>query len=199
MKIILVGASGTIGKALEQELKERHEIIRVGLSSGDLQADITDPASIRALFEKAGPFDALISAAGKVHFGALAEMGEAEFAVGLKDKLMGQVNLVLIGREFANDGASFTLTSGVLSHDPIRFGASASMVNGAIDSFVRSAALELPRGMRINSVSPTVVEEALPAYGPYFRGYKAVPAAEAALAYAKSAEGAQTGQVYRVW
>ncbi|BAN47346.1 short chain dehydrogenase [Metapseudomonas resinovorans] len=198
MKIILVGASGTIGKAIEQELKERHEIIRVGRNSGDLQADITDPASIRRLFEKAGPFDALISAAGKVHFGALAEMGEAEFAVGLRDKLMGQVNLVLIGREFANDGASFTLTSGVLSHDPIRYGASASMVNGAIDSFVRSAALELPRGMRINSVSPTVVEEALPAYAPYFRGYKAVPAAEAALAYGKSAEGAQTGQVYHV-
>lgn len=199
MKIILVGASGTIGKAIEQELKERHEIIRVGRNSGDLQADITDVASIRRLFEKVGPFDALISAAGKVHFGALAEMGEAEFAVGLQDKLMGQVNLVLIGREFANDGASFTLTSGVLSHDPIRYGASASMVNGAIDAFVRSAALELPRGMRINSVSPTVIEEALPGYAPYFRGYKAVPAAEAALAYAKSAEGAQTGQTYRVW
>ncbi|MDH4566784.1 short chain dehydrogenase [Pseudomonas sp. BN414] len=198
MKIILVGASGTIGKAIEQELKERHEVIRVGRNSGDLQADITDVASIRSLFEKVGSFDALISAAGKVHFGALAEMGEAEFAVGLQDKLMGQVNLVLIGREFANDGASFTLTSGVLSHDPIRYGASASMVNGAIDAFVRSAALELPRGMRINSVSPTVIEEALPSYGPYFRGYKAVSAADAALAYAKSAEGAQTGQTYHV-
>ncbi|WP_271411341.1 short chain dehydrogenase [Pseudomonas sp. Q1-7] len=199
MKIILVGASGTIGQAIEQALKERHQIIRVGRNSGDLQADITDPASIRRLFEQAGPFDALISAAGKVHFGALAEMGEAEFEVGLRDKLMGQVNLVLIGREFANDGASFTLTSGVLSHDPIRYGASASLVNGAIDAFVRSAALELPRGQRINSVSPTVIEEALPGYAPYFRGYKAVPAAEAALAYAKSAEGAQTGQTYRVW
>ncbi|MFC4863443.1 short chain dehydrogenase [Pseudomonas sp. MAHUQ-62] len=198
MKIILVGASGTIGKAIEQELTERHEIIRVGRNSFELQADITDVASIRRLFEKVGPFDALISAAGKVHFGALAEMGEAEFAIGLKDKLMGQVNLVLIGREFANDGASFTLTSGVLSHDPIRFGASASMVNGAIDAFVRSAALEMPRGMRINSVSPTVIEEALPDYAPYFRGYKAVPAAEAALAYAKSTEGAQTGQTYHV-
>ncbi|GLZ87841.1 short chain dehydrogenase [Metapseudomonas resinovorans] len=198
MKIILVGASGTIGKAIEQELKERHEVIRVGRNSGDLQADITDVASIRSLFEKVGSFDALISAAGKVHFGALAEMGEAEFAVGLQDKLMGQVNLVLIGREFANDGASFTLTSGVLGHDPIRYGASASMVNGAIDAFVRSAALEMPRGMRINSVSPTVIEEALPSYGPYFRGYKAVPAADAALAYAKSAEGAQTGQTYHV-
>ncbi|MNZ06426.1 short chain dehydrogenase [compost metagenome] len=199
MRIILVGASGTIGRAIDNELKERHEIVRVGHSSGDLQADITDPAAIRRLFEQAGPFDALISAAGKVHFGALAEMGEAEFAIGLKDKLMGQVNLVLIGREFANDGASFTLTSGVLSDDPIRYGASASLVNGAIDAFVRSAALELPRGLRINSVSPTVIEEALPAYAPYFRGYKAVPAALAALAYAKSAEGAQTGQTYRVW
>ena len=199
MKIILVGASGTIGRAIDNELKERHEIIRVGHSSGDLRVNITDPASIRSMFEQAGPFDALISAVGKVHFGALAEMSEAEFAIGLKDKLMGQVNLVLIGRDFANDGASFTLTSGVLSHDPIRYGASASLVNGAIDAFVRSAAIELPRGIRINSVSPTVIEEALPAYAPYFRGYKAVPAALAALAYAKSAEGAQTGQTYRVW
>ncbi|MFZ6045496.1 short chain dehydrogenase [Pseudomonas sp. CR3202] len=199
MKIILVGASGTIGRAIDNELKERHEIVRVGHSSGALQVNITDSASIRRMFEQAGPFDALISAVGKVHFGALEEMGEAEFAIGLKDKLMGQVNLVLIGREFANDGASFTLTSGILSDDPIRYGASASLVNGAIDAFVRCAALELPRGMRINSVSPTVIEEALPGYAPFFRGYKAVPAALAALAYAKSAEGAQTGQVYRVW
>ncbi len=199
MKIILVGANGTIGRAIDNELKERHEIVRVGHSSGALQVNITDSASIRRMFEQAGPFDALISAVGKVHFGALAEMSEAEFAIGLKDKLMGQVNLVLIGREFANDGASFTLTSGILSDDPIRYGASASLVNGAIDAFVRSAALELPRAMRINSVSPTVIEESLSSYAPYFRGYKAVPASLAALAYAKSAEGAQTGQTYRVW
>ena len=199
MKIILIGASGTIGQAIDNELKERHEIVRVGHSSGNFQVDIRDAASIRRLFEQTGRFAALISATGKVHFGALAEMGEAEFAKGLADKLMGQVNLVLIGREFINDGGSFTLTSGVLSDDPIRAGASASMVNGALDSFVKSAAIELPRGLRINSVSPTVIEEALPSYGPFFRGFKAVPAAVAALAYAKSAEGGQTGQVYRVW
>lgn len=199
MKILLIGASGTIGQAIDNELKERHEIVRVGHSSGDFQVDIRDAASIRRLFEQTGRFDALICATGKVHFGALEEMGEAEFAKGLADKLMGQVNLVLIGREFINDGGSFTLTSGVLSDDPIRAGASASMVNGAIDSFVKSAAIELPRGLRINSVSPTVIEEALPSYGPFFRGFKAVPAAVAALAYAKSAEGGQTGQVYRVW
>jgi NAD(P)-dependent dehydrogenase (short-subunit alcohol dehydrogenase family) len=198
MKIILVGASGTIGQAIDRELRERHDIVRVGRHSGELQVDITDPASIRRLFEQTGPFDALISAAGNAHFGALEELTAKEFAVGLDDKLMGQVNLVLIGREFANDGASFTLTSGVLSEDPIRYGAAVSTVNAALDGFVRAAAIELPRGLRINGVSPTILEESLPAYGPYFRGFKAVPAATVALAYAKSAEGRQTGQVYRV-
>ena len=198
MKIILVGASGTIGQAIDRELRERHDIVRVGRNSGELQVNIADPASIRRLFEQTGPFDALISAAGNAHFGALEELSAKEFAVGLDDKLMGQINLVLIGREFANDGASFTLTSGVLSEDPIRYGAAVRTVNAALDGFVRAAAIELPRGLRINGVSPTILEESLPAYGPYFRGFKAVPAATVALAYAKSAEGRQTGQVYRV-
>ncbi len=134
-----------------------------------------------------------------MHFGALEEMGEAQYQLGLRAKLMGQVNLVLLGREYANDGGSFTLTSGVLAEQPIRFGSSASMVNCAVEGFVRGAALELPRGLRINAVSPTVVSEALPGYAPYFRGFKPVPAADAALGYARSVEGAQTGQVYRIW
>ena len=198
MKIILVGASGTIGQAIDRELRERHDIVRVGRNSGELQVNIAEPASIRRLFEQTGPFDALISAAGNAHFGALEELSAREFAVGLDDKLMGQINLVLIGRELANDGASFTVTSGVLSEDPIHYGAAVSTVNAALDGFVRAAAIELPRGLRINGVSPTILEESLPAYGPYFRGFKAVPAATVALAYAKSAEGRQTGQVYRV-
>ncbi|HFJ9791926.1 TPA: short chain dehydrogenase, partial [Pseudomonas aeruginosa] len=131
MKIILIGASGTLGKGIDKELGERHEIVRVGHSSGDFQVDISDADSIRALFEKTGRFDALVAAVGKVHFGALEEMGEAQYQLGLRDKLMGQVNLVLLGREYANDGGSFTLTSGVLAEQPIRFGSSASMVNCA--------------------------------------------------------------------
>jgi NAD(P)-dependent dehydrogenase (short-subunit alcohol dehydrogenase family) len=198
MRILLIGANGTIGSAVDKELSQRHEIIRIGRSSGDVHVDISDSASIRALFEKTGSFDALICAAGKVTFAPLGEMTTDSFTLGLNDKLMGQINLLLIGREFANDGASFTFTSGVLSHDPIRSGASAAMVNGAIDSFVRSAAIELPRGLRVNSISPTVVLEAMGSYAPYFRGYKPVPAAEVALAYAKSVEGLQTGQTFRV-
>ncbi len=93
--------------------------------------------------------------------------------VGIRDKLMGQVNLVLIGRDYANDSGSFTLTGGLLSHDPIRFGACISLVNGALDSFVRAAAIELPRGLRINAVSPGLLEESAAALGDYFRGHEA--------------------------
>lgn len=122
-----------------------------------------------------------------------------KFQVGLQDKLMGQVNLVLEGQAFLNDGGSFTLTSGSTSEIPIRDGTSESMVDGAVESFVRAAAIELPRGLRINAVSPTILQESMEAYGHYFCGYEPVPARRVALAYTRSIGGAQTGQVYKVW
>lgn len=198
MKIIVVGATGTIGKAVVEELSQRHTIVQVGHRSGDIKIDITDPNSIKAMYLSVGQFDAVVSTTGKVHFGALTEMTSKEYEIGLRDKLMGQINLVLIGQKHISEGGSFTLTSGILSHDPIRFGSSASMVNGAIDSFVKAAAIELPRGLRINSVSPTIVTESLPNYGEFFYGFESAPAARVALAYSKSVEGAQTGQVYNV-
>lgn len=198
MRIVVVGATGTIGKAVVAALEDRHEIVKVGQTGGDHQVDIADSGSIRRLFETVGRFDALVSAAGKVHFGALAELTEKEFELGLRNKLMGQVNLVLIGRDYLNDGGSFTLTSGVLSHDPIRYGASASLVNGALESFVKAAAIELDRGRRINVVSPGVLIESLPVFGDYFRGHEAVPGARVAKAYLKSVEGLLTGQVFQV-
>ena len=198
MKILLIGATGTIGSAIDRELSPRHEIVRVGRKSGDFQVDISDSASIRNLFEQTGRFAALICAAGNVNFVALGEMSEKDFALGLQDKLMGQVNLLLIGREFANDGASFTFTSGVINREPIRTGSSAALVNAALDGFVKAAAIELPRGLRVNSVSPTVLTEAMGKYAPYFRGFKSVAAADVALAYAKSVEGLHTGQTYQV-
>lgn len=198
MKILLIGANGTVGSAVATELAQRHEVVHIGRSSGEFQVDISDSASIRRLFEQTGRFDALVCAAGNVTFAPLGEMTADHFALGLKDKLMGQVNLLLIGREFINDGGSFTFTTGILNRDPIRQGSSASLVNGALDAFVRAAAIELPRGLRVNSISPTVLEEAMEGYAPYFRGFKPVAAAEVALAYAKSVEGLQTGQTYIV-
>ena len=198
MRILLVGASGTIGQAVAKELSSRHDIVSAGSRSGDVRMDVTDPGSIRTALTQVGQFDALVSTTGKAKFAPFDQMHDADYAIGLRDKLMGQVNLVLIGRELIADGGSFTLTSGILSHDPVRFGSSASMVNGAIDAFVRAAAIELPRGIRINAVSPGVLVESLPAYGPFFLGHEAVPGARVALAYAKSVEGARTGQVFDV-
>lgn len=198
MKILIVGATGTIGKFVTAALSERHEIVKAGSKSGDVQVDIREPGSIRKMFDKVGKVDAVIATAGKVHFGEFAKMTEAEIGIGLTDKLMGQVNLVLIGRDYVKDGGSFTLTSGVLSHDPIRLGVGASLVNGALDSFVRAAAIEMPRGIRINSISPGVLEESLPSYGPYFLGHEAVPGKRVGNAYVKSVEGLLTGQVLHV-
>lgn len=198
-KIVLIGATGTIGQAIAQALKQQnHEVIEVGSRSGELQADIADINQVRALFDKVGRVDAVISAAGAVHFGALAELGPDQFEVGLRSKLMGQVNVAQVAAQYLNDGCSITLTSGTLSENPIRYGAAASMTNAAIEGFVRGAAVELPRGVRINVVSPGIVQESLPAYGAYFIGWEAVPAARVALAYLRSVEGVQTGQLFRV-
>lgn len=198
MKIIVVGGTGTIGKAVVNELSPRHEIIIATHEKGDIKVDITDAASIEKMYKTIGKFDAVISTVGKVEFRALSEMGANNYSVGLKDKLMGQVNLVLIGQHLINDGGSFTLTSGILSCDPIRFGTSAAMVNGALNSFTVAAAIELQRAIRINCVSPTIVTEAMGAYGEYFRGYDPVPTSTVALAYSKSVEGLQTGKVFKV-
>ena len=198
MKVIVVGGSGKIGQAIVKELSPRHTIIVAGRQHGDIKVDITDTTSIEAMYQSVGKFDAVISATGKVHFGELSAMQAEDCMVGINNKLMGQVNLVLLGQHYMNDHGSFTLTSGILSHDPIRSGASAAMVNGAINSFVKSAAIELPRHMRINVVSPTVITESLLDYADYFRGYDPIPAAKVALAYSKSVEGHQTGQIYQI-
>ena len=150
------------------------------------------------MFDQVGEFDALISTTGKVHFGSLDQFTSDQFEIGLRDKLMGQVNLATLGLLRTRTGGSFTLTSGLSNDDPVPQGASAAMINGALEGFVRGAAIELPRDLRINLVSPTVIEEALATYATYLPGLKTVPASEAAMGYVKSVEGAQTGRVYRI-
>jgi NAD(P)-dependent dehydrogenase (short-subunit alcohol dehydrogenase family) len=193
MKILLIGASGTIGRAVHALLAPRHDIVTVGRSSGDLRADFTQPETLQKMFEAAGQVDAIVSTAGNLHFGPLSEMTAEQFNTGLQDKLLGQVRL-----RWLRDGGSITLTSGVAATEPIRHGANASTVNAALNGFVTGAAVELQRGLRINAVSPTLLTESAEAYGSVFPGFETVPAARVALAYQRSVEGAQTGKVFEV-
>lgn len=198
MKIIIVGATGTLGKHVTAALEKDHEVIKVGSKSGDLQVDISSPESIERFYEQLGSFDALISTTGNGHFGPLSTMTYADFMKGVNSKLMGQVNLVLTGQRYINPKGSFTLTSGILSEDPIVLGANLSTVNGALEAFVKAAAIELENGVRINSISPGVVEDS-PSYFPFFPGHSPVTMDKVTMAYIKSVLGAQTGQVYKVY
>lgn len=197
MTIILIGATGTIGKHVAKAFEKDHQVIKAGSKSGDLQVDINNPDSIKAMYEKAGPFDALVCMAGDGHFGPLQSMTDAQFRITVNSKLMGQVNLVLIGQHFINANGSFTLTSGSLGEDPVVLGASLSAVNAAIDGFVLGASIELKNGIRINAVGPDVVEES-PAYFPFFPGRIPVTMHKVTQAYIKSVLGAQTGNSYKV-
>lgn len=197
-KILLIGASGTIGQAVLANLGARHDVITVGRNSGTHRADFSHPGSVAKLFEAVGKVDAIVSTAGNLHFGPLAEMTAEQFNLGLQDKLLGQVQLALVGQKYLNDGGSITLTAGILSVEPIRNGANATAVNAAIEGFVAAAAIELPRGLRINAVSPTILTESVGVYGPFFPGFDTVSAERAARGYQRSVEGAQTGRVYRI-
>jgi len=198
MKIIIIGASGTIGKKVTEVLQGRHEIITAGSKSGAFQLDITSPESIEAFYKQVGSFDALISTTGSGHFGPLASTTPADFKKGIESKLLGQVNLVLIGQHHINPKGSFTLTSGILSEDPVVNGVNLGAINGGLNSFVIGAAIELQNGVRINVVSPGVVEDS-PGYFEYFPGHEPVSMDKVANAYVKSVLGAITGQVIKVF
>ncbi|MEP4197664.1 MAG: short chain dehydrogenase [Aliishimia sp.] len=195
MRIIVIGATGDIGQAACKELGQRHDIITVGRSSGEYQVDVGDLNAVKSLYNSVGDFDAVVSCAGDATFAALADLDQETFMVGLGQKVMGQVNLVLAGLDAISDNGSFTLTSGVLDRDPIRMGTNAATANGALAGFVKSAAIEMTRGLRVNVVSPGLLDVSAPRYGAWFHGHKPVLSEDVGLAYAKCVEGAVTGQV----
>lgn len=198
MKILVIGANGTVGQTVVKELSLRHEIILVGKSKGDYLVDLANPASIADLYFKVGMVDAIVCAAGSGYFAPMEQLTPDNFKAGLDEKLLGQINLVLLGQKFLTDNGSFTLISGILSEEPILQGLNSSTINAAIEGFVVAAAIELPRGIRINVISPTMLTESIDSYGAFFRGFEPVDGYKVALAYSKSVEGANTGQIYKV-
>ncbi|MCD2248498.1 short chain dehydrogenase [Listeria marthii] len=199
MKILLIGASGTLGSAVKDRLEKKADVITAGRHSGDVTVDITSVESIKKMYAQVGKVDAIVSATGSATFSPLTELTPEKNAVTISSKLGGQINLVLLGIDSLNDNGSFTLTTGIMMEDPIVQGASAAMANGAVTAFAKSAAIEMPRGIRINTVSPNVLEESWDKLEPFFQGFIPVPAAKAARAFEKSIFGAQTGESYKVY
>ena len=193
MRILLIGATGTIGSAVAAALGGRHDLIRASFQQAPEQVDISDPASIRALYARVGRVDAVVSAAGRAAFKPLGDLEDEDFDLSLRSKLMGQVNLVRFGLASVADAGSFTLTAGYLSRRPAPGSSAVSLVNAGLEGFVRAAALEAPRGIRVNVVSPSWVTETLRKLGRPTDGGTA--AAVVARAYVGSVEGKSTGQV----
>jgi NAD(P)-dependent dehydrogenase (short-subunit alcohol dehydrogenase family) len=199
MKVILVGANGTIGVQVQATLADAgHEVVKVGRKSGDFQVEIENRESVRKLYQAVGSFDAVAIAAGEIAFAPLSELTAEKWQFSLSSKLMGQINLVQEAIPFIKEKGSFTLISGVLNDDPIFAGVAASTVSGALEGFVRAAAIELPKGLRINVVSPSILKESEAHYGPFFPGTIPVEGWRVGQAYKRAILGAQTGRVYKV-
>lgn len=192
MKIIVIGATGTIGSAVSDALARSHEVVRAA-RRGPVRADLEDAASIEALFSTVPDVDAVVCCAGSAAFAPLDKLGDADFERSLRSKLMGQVNLARVALRHVNDGGSITLTSGVLALEPMPGSSAISLVNAGLEGFVRAAALEMPRGVRINVVSPPWLTETLAALKMDPTG--GIPAAECARAYVSVVEGGQRGEV----
>lgn len=198
MRVLLVGATGVVGRAVGRMLKVRHEVVEASRARAAHHVDITDRASIEALLEAIGPLDAIVSTAGEAHFGAFAATSPEAFEAGVRRKLLGQVQLVLAGQNRLRDRGSVTLTSGVIGRVLVAGASNAATVNAGLETFVRAVATELPRGLRVNAVSPSVLADSWQAYGRHFPGLQPVDAEQVADAYRRSVEGSDTGQIYAV-
>jgi len=194
MKIIIVGASGRIGREVDKALANQHEIVRVGAHGGDIICDYTDPSSVRSMFETVGGFDSLVSVAGgDSMFKSFQDLDDEDYRYGFERKFLGQVRLLRIGESYIRDNGSFVFTSGFLSHYPNPASIATGPLNATVDTFVSNVAPLLPRGIRLNVVSPApVVESSQERTG-------LVTAVGTAKYYVEAIEGDMTGKVLRAW
>ncbi|MEP4756797.1 MAG: short chain dehydrogenase, partial [Nonlabens ulvanivorans] len=175
MKILIIGGHGTIGKKVVSHFQYENEIIIAGRTNGDITVDIADAKSIKTMFDQLGKLDAIICIAGEAKWAPFNDLTEDDYYIGLKSKLMGQVNLVRISQDYLNSNGSITLSTGILADDPVVKTTSAAMVNGGIHSFVKAVALEIENGIRVNVVSSGMVEDAYDKYKDYFPGHNPIP------------------------
>ena len=199
MKILIIGGEGTIGKKVSAHLNEKHEVLIAGRNSGEYQVDISNVDSIKSLLASIPSLDSIICIAGEAKWDDFKDLSEEDYYIGIRSKLMGQVNLVRIGQDYLKSRGSITLSTGVLADDPVIKTTSAAMVNGAIHSFVKAVALEIENELRINVVSSGMVEDAYEKYKDFFPGHNPVPMRKVVNAYVRSVEGKGNGQIIRVY
>lgn len=199
MKILIIGGNGTIGKRLVSHFSKNNEVIIAGRTSGNVTVDIADSNSIKLMFKEIGEIDAIICVAGEAKWADFNQLTEDDYYIGLKSKLMGQVNLVRIGQNYLNPQGSITLSTGILADDPVIKTTSASMVNGGIHSFVQAVVLEIENGIRINVVSSGMVEDAYEKYKSYFPGHNPIPMKKVINGYVRSVEGKGNGEIIKIY
>ncbi|MEM9078572.1 MAG: short chain dehydrogenase [Bacteroidota bacterium] len=199
MKILIIGGNGTIGKKVAAHFQEKHDVLIAGRNSGTVRVDISSSSSIQNIFQKIGRVDAILCIAGEAKWDSFKALTEEDYYIGIKSKMMGQVNLTRIGLSYLNPNGSITLTTGILADDPVENTSSAAMVNGAIHSFAKAASLELEDGHRLNVVSAGMVEDAYIKYRDYFPGHSPVSMDKVAKGYERSVLGKDNGQIIRIY
>lgn len=201
MRVLIVGSAGLLGREIVKLLSSKHEIIEASRKKANLKADISDRASIVALYNMVGTVDSVICVARDDRFPPPGSSMDDDFSYSVANKLMGEANLVRYGVEHISKGGSVTLTGGTLAQRP-EIGNAAASVNvevrafircAALNLFVRSAALELHGRLRVNAISPGWMTETWTLMGKDPAG--GISAAEVAKAYERSLMEDMTGQV----
>ena len=195
-KIIVVGATGRLGRVVVNGLKD-YEVIRAGRSGPDLKIDALDFESVSDLFASVGTFDGLISCIGGTPFKTFEELTMEDFALGLSKKCFSQLNLAKAAIPFLSDNGSITLTSGIIGDEPILAGSCAAAANGALNMSVSTLAAEYAGRLRINVVSPSIIENSVEDYGMLFDGFEPTSEKRIIEAYRRTISAPISGRVLR--
>ena len=194
-KIIVVGATGKLGRVVVEGLRKDYEVIRAGRSGPDLKIDAFDFESVSDIFASVGPFDGLVSCIGGTPFKTFEELTMDDFAAGLSTKCFSQLNLAKAAIPFLSENGSITLTSGIIGDEPIIAGSCAAAANGALNMCVSTLAAEYAGKLRINVVSPSIIENSVDHYGMLFDGFEPSSNESIIHAYRRTISAPITGRV----